>query len=160
MKGIVRIGFILLLTAGCFLSACKKTNTEERKMSSIEKVRIVKIPAGKMVKTPEFEIGSPEFFQIMRKFFAQVAGRYEDIFPRDFMLFNDETGKNFWLYSIMNLDTSKFDLEGFEIVDFEGGLYATATTIDPSHDSGVNLQKVLQELKDWVYQSENFDFDI
>jgi hypothetical protein len=151
---------VLLLTACCFFVACNKTKTQESKISNSEKVRIVNIPSGKMIKTPEFEIGSEEFFQIMKKLWAQVVDRHEkDIFPREFMLFNDETGKNFWIYSITNLDTSKFDLEGFEIIDFEGGLYATATVIDPPYDNGVSLQKVLQELKDWVFQSENFDED-
>jgi len=127
-------------------------------MSNLQTVKIVKIPAGKGIKTPEFYPGDETFFPIMRKLWTQVADRHIDIFPRDFMPFNDDTGKSFWVYSILNIDISKFNTEGFEVIDFEGGLYATAITCDPD-DNQSEYDKAVQELKDWVTKSNSFEFD-
>jgi predicted transcriptional regulator YdeE len=74
------------------------------------------------------------------------------------MLFNDDTGKNYWAYLILGIDTGKFDTTGFDIIDFEGGYYATATAIDPD-DSDESLQQTIQEVKDWVNQSKFFELD-
>ena len=164
MKVFGKIGFTLLAAAVCAnlltMTACNTTqqtqNTEFE--SAFENVKIVRIPAGKMIKTPEFQIGDSAFFTVMKKLWTQVADRHQDIFPRDFMPENDETGKHFWLYSIMGIDTGKFNTEGFEIIDFEGGLYAVATTIDPD-ESSADLEKAIQELKGWISQSECFEFD-
>ncbi len=124
----------------------------------MEKIKIIKIPASKMIKTPEFDPGSESFFQIMQKLWITVVDKHKDIFPRDFMPFNDDTGKNFWLYSVMGVDMKKFNTDGFEIIDFEGGYYATATAIDPD-DNSENLDKTIQEVKDWVIQSDGFELD-
>jgi hypothetical protein len=127
-------------------------------MSNLQTVKIIRIPSGKIIKTSEFKIPGDDFFTIMKKLWTQVVDRHTDIFPRDFMPFNDDTGKNFWVYSILGIDISKFDTEGFEIIDWEGGLYATATTFDPD-DKHPDLGKAIQELKDWVNQSNGFELD-
>ena len=124
----------------------------------MEKVKIIHFPAGKMIKTPEFDIPSDEFFRIMKQLWVNVVDRHTDIFPRDFMPFNDDTGKNYWLYSISGIDIGKFDTSGFEIIDFEGGYYATATAIDPDNSKD-SLPQTIQEVKDWVNQSKFFELD-
>jgi len=58
----------------------------------------------------------------------------------------------------LGVDTSKFNTSGFEIIDFEGGLYATATAIDPDNDKD-SMQKTIQEVKEWVNQSKFFELD-
>jgi hypothetical protein len=124
----------------------------------MEKVKIIRIPAGKMIKTPEFEIPEDEFFRIMKQLWVNVVDRHTDVFPRDFMPFNDDTGKNYWLYSILGIDVGKFDISGFEIIDFEGGYYATAIAIDPDNNEE-SLPNTIQEVKDWVNQSKCFELD-
>ena len=124
----------------------------------MEKVKIIQIPAGKVIKTPEFDLTGDDFFRIMKQLWVNVVDRHTDIFSRDFMLFNDDTGKNFWVYSILGIDTEKFDTSGFEIIDFEGGYYAVATAIDPD-DSDESLKNTIQEVKDWVNQSKFFELD-
>jgi len=150
------IGFILL-SACCLLAACNTTQ-QQIKESEMEKVKIIEIPAGKMIKTSEYAPGSPDFFRIMQQLWVNVVDRHKDIFPRDFEAWNDDTNKGYWLYSILGVDTSKFNTSGFEIIDFEGGLYAAATAIDPDNDKD-SMQKTIQEVKDWVNQSKFFELD-
>jgi len=95
----------------------------------------------------------------MKQLWVNVVDRHTDIFPRDFYSKNADTEKDFWLYSIMGIDTGKFDTSGFEIIDFEGGYYATATTIDPDDGTTENIDKATQEIKEWVSQSKVFEFD-
>jgi hypothetical protein len=155
------MGFILL-SACCLLTACNSTQQIREiiveKESKMEKVKVIEIPAGKMIKTPEYVPGSADFFRIMKQLWVNVVDRHTDIFPRDFEQWNDDTGKGFWLYSIMSIDISKFDTSGFEIIDFEGGYYATATAIDPDNDNE-SMQNTIQEVKDWVNQSKFFELD-
>ena len=125
----------------------------------MEKVKIIEIPAGRMIKTPEFVPGSEDFFRIMKQLWTNVVDRHKDIFHRDFMPWNDDTGKGFWLYSTMGIDIEKFDTSGFEIIDFEGGYYATATAIDPDDGNTESMDKTNQEIKDWVNQSKFFELD-
>ena len=157
-KNLVTMGFILL-TACCLLTACN--STQQTRESKMEKVKIIEIPAGKMIKTPEFNPPSEEFFRIMKQLWVNVVDRHTDIFPRDFMPHNEDTGKDYWLYSITGIDTGKFDTSGFEIIDFEGGLYATAVAIDPDDDNE-SLRSTIQEVKDWVNKSKflELDFDM
>ena len=124
----------------------------------MEKVKVIEIPAGKMIKTPEFA-EMEDFFRIMKQLWVNVVDRHTDIFPRDFYSKNDDTGKDFWLYSIMGIDTGKFDTSGFEIIYFEGGYYATATTIDPDDGTTESMDKATQEIKEWVNQSKFFELD-
>jgi len=155
-KQFLAIGFILL-SACCFFAACSTTQ-QQIKESKMEKVKIIEIPAGKIIKTSEYAAGSPDFFRIMKQLWVNVVDRHTDIFPRDFEMWNDDTNKGFLVYSILGIDTSKFDTKGFDIIDFEGGLYATATAIDPDNDSE-SMQKTIQEVKDWVNQSKFFELD-
>ena len=124
----------------------------------MEKVKIIKLPASKMIKTPEFDMEGESFFKMMRKFWKNVVDRHQDIFPRDFMPITDAP-KNFWLFSIMGIDTGKFNMEGFEIIDFEGGYYATATASDPDDGTNEDFIKTIQEVKEWVNQSGSFELD-
>jgi hypothetical protein len=95
----------------------------------------------------------------MKQLWVNVVDRHTDLFLRDFMPFNDDTGKNYWLYSILGIDDiGKFDTSGFEIIDFEGGYYATATAIDPDNSKD-SLPQTIQEVKDWVNQSKFFELD-
>jgi predicted transcriptional regulator YdeE len=126
----------------------------------MEKVKIIKIPAGKMIKTPDFDPGSADFVSIMNQLFTNVVGRHEDIFQRVFMLWNDDPVKGFWLYSVMGIDIEKFDTSGFEVIDFEGGYYATATAIDPDdRKNDESIVETYQEIIDWVNQSKFFELD-
>ena len=46
----------------------------------MEKIKIIKIPASKMIKTPEFDPGSESFFQIMQKLWITVVDKHKTYF--------------------------------------------------------------------------------
>lgn len=122
----------------------------------MEKAKIIKLPAGKMVKTQEFEDGSETFFKVMQKLWINVVDKHEDIFPRDFFQHTEDSAKCFWLYSIMGVETEKMNFEGFGIIDFAGGYYATATAVA---DDDTNFSQTVQEVKDWINKSDNIELD-
>jgi len=43
--------------------------------------------------------------------------------------------------------------------DFEGGYYAVATARDPDDGTTKSLDETIQEVKDWVIQSDVFELD-
>ncbi|MNC53372.1 hypothetical protein D3C75_1027760 [compost metagenome] len=48
------------------------------------------------------------------------------------------------------------DTAGFEVVDFEGGLYAVATSIDGNEEDS---SKVYHQIVEWVVNSGCFEMD-
>ena len=117
----------------------------------MEKIKIVEIPASKMVSSGGFNFGD----EAMERFVRDILTRHKDIFPRDFMWHKPSTGKIYWYVSIMNLD---IDTKDFEIVDFEGGFYAVATAIDPD-DGSPDMGQTIQEVEEWVRKSDFFELD-
>lgn len=91
----------------------------------MQPIRIIEIPDCKMVFSGECTFGDAQF----DRFFEWFSSQPQSIFPRDFMFMN-ETGFH-WLY----LYEQGMDVpDEFEIVDFNGGLYAVATDIDQQTD--------------------------
>ena len=122
----------------------------------MEKIRIVEIPAGKVISSGSINMGD----KTMVQFIKIVEGKHnKDIFPRDFLSFNPQTKKFIWYVSVMNLDVNDIDTGGFEIIDFEGGFYAMAAAIDTGDDPG-SLDKTQQEIEEWVRQSNHFELDL
>lgn len=65
--------------------------------------------------------------------------------PLDFMFF-EEDGRGMWLYAVEDWVTEK-DTNGYEIIEFEGGLYANAVSMDGDDDiSG----RVYMGIKQWI----------
>jgi hypothetical protein len=123
----------------------------------MEKVKIIKLSAGKMIKTQEFEDGTESFFQVMQKLWLNVVDKHEDIFPRDFFQHTEDITKCFWLYSIIGIDTKEMNLNGFDLIGFNGGYYATATAIA---DDDEDFTQTVQEIKDWINDIEKIELDI
>ena len=88
-------------------------------------VRIIEIPPCKMVSSGTGFFGEESF----TKFNDWISALKPGIYPKDFVYNN---GEGFcWLYLYEDGLTVP---EDFEIVDFEGGLYAVATDIDGRTD--------------------------
>ena len=69
------------------------------------------------------------------------------------MMFDEGNGKLNWFNPLSN----KIDPHcGFEIVDFPGGLYAVAISIDKDDDDG---QRVYNEIKKWIQTNHIFELD-
>lgn len=71
-------------------------------------------------------------------------------FPRDFMWFDEESRRLVWYYA---LPPDAADPEGFDVVDFPGGLYAVAVSKDEDDADG---ERVYAEIKKWVEDSRVF----
>ncbi|MNC17507.1 Nodulation protein NolA [compost metagenome] len=116
-------------------------------------VRLVALPACRMV-TSGVEQGDNH--QRFDKMWGRLDAKRKDRFyPRDFMYHDQEKGGSVWLYAIEEWVSEK-DTEGFEIIDFEGGLYATSIV----HDFDVNeVIKAYNGIKEWLAQNSSFVLD-
>jgi hypothetical protein len=153
-KSFMKIGFIQLL-ACCLIIACNSANASGAQDSrKNENVRIVKIPSGKMISSGEFGWGNHDvFYRLMDE--IKIL---DDIFPRVFLFHIQKTNKFIYCYSVMNFDIGIIDSKGLEIIDFEGGFYATAVAID-IFDNPASLSQVQGDIEKWVWQSNGFELD-
>ena len=161
MKKLSKTGFALLATC-CLFTACNKTQPEQgfktiAQESKVERVKIIEIPACKMIKSKEFRWENSDSFSIMREFWQKVASRHEDIFSRDFAGYNQKTRNFYWCFFALNNDIGKFDISGYEVIDFQGGYYATATSIDNNSES---FDQTFNEIKNWIEQTKSFELDL
>ena len=120
----------------------------------MEGIRIIEIPKCKMVSSgevPEDEAGEDFFDGKFTKWFGNLT---IDIFPRDFLLRNPQNKKLVWYYALP--ENCNIDTMDFEIINFWGGLYATAVSIDGNDEDGI---KVFNGIKEWVEKSGCFELD-
>lgn len=122
------------------------------KLKKAPEVRIIELPKCKMATS-----GYDTFDNIIGKFDAWW-GEYDkkrhgvSFCPLDFLWF--ENGKAVWWMAVEN-DATKEDTGGYDIIDFEGGLYAAAISVDGDDDiSG----RVYEGIKNWL-KTSGFDLD-
>lgn len=70
----------------------------------------------------------------------------------DFLMFKEDKAE--WLCAVQD-GVSHTDVKPFDLIDFKGGLYALAVSIDEDDES---LQKVEEKVSRWI-DSTNFEFD-
>lgn len=92
----------------------------------MQSIRVYEMPACKMVSSGIGMFGKENF----NKFEEWISLQKNSMFPKDFLYWKD--GGFNWLY--MFEDGMKVPSE-FEIIDFQGGLYAVATDIDQKTDT-------------------------
>jgi DNA-binding transcriptional MerR regulator len=122
------------------------------KLKKAPEVRIIELPKCRMATS-----GFGSFDTIVGKFdswWSEYDKKRKGIYfsPLDFMWF--ENGKTVWWMAVENDATSK-DCGGYEIIDFEGGLYAAAMSVDGDDD--IN-GRVYAGIKNWVATS-GFELD-
>lgn len=116
-------------------------------------VRLVALPVCRMATSGVKAGDNHERFETM--WTRLDAKRTDRFFPRDFMCHDHEMGGPVWYYAIDDWVTEA-DTEGFEIIGFEGGLYATSIV----HDFDVNeVMKAYHGIKEWLTQHHNFTYD-
>ena len=99
----------------------------------MQSVRIYEMPECKMVSSGVGMFGEGK----MEKFMEWFSLQKSSMFPKDF-LFWDVSGFH-WLYMYEDgMDVP----EEFDIIDFQGGLYAVATDIDQKTDTELMKQEV------------------
>lgn len=111
----------------------------------MQSVRIYEMPDCQMVSSGIGMFGDER----MEAFGSWMASQPASLFPRDF-LFWDKTGFH-WLYLYQD---GMAIPEGFDLIDFRGGLYAVATGIDQQTD-----RKAMEREIDGFLQENGFQRD-
>ena len=116
-------------------------------------IRIVELPACRMVTSGvnHEDNHHRKFEKMWNKLDKQRKDRF---FPRDFMV-QDENGNAVWWYAIEDWVSEK-DTEGFEIINFEGGLFATAITRD--WDDNITI-KAYNNIMAWLAEHDKLMYD-
>ena len=120
----------------------------------MEGIRIIEIPKCKMVSSGEVaegEAGENFFDGKFPKWFGKLP---TDLFPRDFLLHNPQKNTLVWYYALP--ENTNIDTMDFAIIDFHGGLYATAVSKDGDDEDGL---RVFNGIKEWVEKSGCFELD-
>ena len=124
----------------------------------VNSIRIVELPKCKMVSSG-YALGEAPFakggtLERFMDWWSQYdKSRTDRWFPRDFLMFGREQDALIWLYAIP--DDAAVDC-AYDIIDFEGGLYAAAVAIDGDFE---DEQRVYGGVKEWVNSSAVFALD-
>ncbi len=136
-------------------------NTSSEKISlnslnhvSIPDVRILLLPECKMVSSGYGFFGE-EKFDRFSDWFSNLdnGGNYTWQIPKDFAWYDPEKGSTVWWYVKPDYDV---DIQDFDIVDFEGGMYVTAVSRDGDDEDG---NRVYAGIKKWIEKSDILELD-
>lgn len=124
----------------------------------MNRIYVVEFPACRMATSGHTPSADPcdedaRLARFERWFHEQDKRRADRWFPREFQMFDRDRKALIRYYALPD----HVHIEGeFDIIDFEGGLYATAVckTGDFSDE-----QNVFGEILDWIAQSESFVLD-
>jgi DNA-binding transcriptional MerR regulator len=119
-------------------------------------IRIVDLPVCRMITSGSGDKETKErFYKLWSKLDEQRKDRF---FQRDFMVHvepPEEGHPAIWWYAIEDWVSEK-DTDGFEIFQFEGGLFATAMTYD--WDDNITV-KAYYNIMDWIAEHDKFMYD-
>ncbi len=111
----------------------------------MQSVRIYEMPACKMVSSGKVMFGEEKFDKFDQWLSAQKRG----MFPKDFLYWAE--GGFYWLYL---WEEGMVIPSEFEVIDFQGGLYAVATDIDQKTDKKLLNAEVDTFLKENGFERE------
>lgn len=120
----------------------------------MQSIRIVAIPEMKAVYSGPLSDGE-RFEKFNNWFSAYHASLKNELYPRDFMWYNERLGVQEWFYALP-AGAKEEDCGGFEIVDLPGGLFAVASCMDADFDRAADWLNTREELIKWVSESEKF----
>lgn len=117
-------------------------------------IRVLSLPKCRMV-TSGMDTGKPfEEGGKLRKFdswFSKIDASSHWM-PRDFLWYDpQQRGMEWWFVWEAGMDTADFD-----VIDFEGGLYAAAISWDEDDADG---ERVYQGVKQWIADSGSLELD-
>lgn len=117
-------------------------------------VRILEIPPMKAVYSGPLTDGE-RFERFNSWFSAYHATLKNELYPRDFMWYNERIGAQEWFYALP-AGAEESQIPDFEIVDLPSGLYAVASCLDADLDRAADWLSTRQALLDWVEASGRF----
>jgi len=89
-----------------------------------------------------------------RNFERLFPGWNRTIFPHDFMSYDPERKQLIWYYALTG--NAGIDPGEFEIIDYEGGLYAAGVSVDEDDGDGT---RVYNGIREWIEASGRFELD-
>ena len=97
-----------------------------------------------------------ETFEKFNNWFSQYhASLKNELYPRDFMWYNERCGAQEWFYALP-AGADAGELPEFPIADLPAGLYAVASCLDADLDEARDWLSTREELVRWVKESEKF----
>ena len=131
----------------------KKVSLNDLNYVSIPDIRVVLLPECKMVSSGYGFFGEEKFDRFDR-WFSNVSKNSMWEMPQDFLWYDPEKGSSVWWYVKPDYD---LDTQDFDIVDFEGGMYATAVSRDGDDEDG---NRVHAGIKKWIEKSGVLELDV
>ncbi|MGN0786433.1 MAG: GyrI-like domain-containing protein [Christensenellales bacterium] len=120
----------------------------------MQNIRIVEIPAMKAVYSGP--LTDNQKFEAFNKWFSDYhASLQNEIYPRDFMWYNERIGAQEWFYALP-YNAEKNPTDRFEIVDLPCGLFAVASCLDADIDGADDWMKTREALLEWAANSKLF----
>lgn len=118
-------------------------------------IRIIEIP--KMQAVFSGPLSTPDAFEKFAKWFSTYHAALPcELFPRDFMWYNERLGVREWFYALpAHADLSK--ITDYEIVDLPSGLFAVASCLDADLDAAQDWLRTREEIIQWADSSDLFD---
>jgi len=115
-------------------------------------VRVIELPTCRMVTSGPATADPTAFGRFDEWFSAYDKTRADRFYPRDFMWCSPE-GSFEWGYAVAEVPE---DTGGFGVIDFPGGLYAVAISVDAN---GRDHNRVYKGIQKWVRRSGCFALD-
>lgn len=120
----------------------------------MQNVRIIEIPSMKAVYSGP--LTDAEKFERFNEWFSEYhASLTNELYPRDFMWYNERIGAQEWFYALP-AGAKTDQITDFQIVDLPSGLFAVASCLDADLDQAADWLKTRDELIRWVTSSERF----
>ncbi|MGN1000110.1 MAG: GyrI-like domain-containing protein [Faecousia sp.] len=117
-------------------------------------VRIIDIPKMKAVYSGPLTTG--QRFEAFNQWFSEYHQSLKcELFPRDFMWYNERLGAQEWFYALP-CSADNVDCGGFELRDLPHGLFAVASCLDADLDQAKDWLSTREELITWVRASDRF----
>lgn len=120
----------------------------------MQSIRIVQIPVMKAACSGPLANGQT-FERFVRWFSTYHASLANELYPRDFMWYNERLGAREWFYALP-AGAKAEDCGGFEIVDLPGGLFAVASCTNADFDQAADWLSTREELLRWAAESDKF----
>lgn len=121
----------------------------------MQPIRIIELPKMKAVFSGP--LSSREKFERFVTWFHKIhASLPGELYPRDFMWFNEKNNMREWFYALPP-DADVSQMTDYEIVDLPSGLFAVGSCLDADLDNAEDWHSTRAEIIEWVSASDLFD---
>lgn len=120
----------------------------------MQSVRVIKLPEMKTVYSGPLTDGEA-FGRFVAWFSSYHASLANELYPRDFMWYNERLGVREWFYALPAGARAE-DCGGFDIVDLPDGLFAVASCMNADFDQAADWLATRGELMKWAAENDRF----